>query len=165
MVFNRGEQGSRDIYIYEINNGGIIQITIDLNDDGTGSWSPDGTHIAFHSNRNGEYHIYTNEFVSSGIQEFNTEAYKLNVYPSPFNTSTTIEYELFKETNVEIRISDLFSQEIWAINKGIQKPGKYSFVWNGDNKLGKPISTGIYYCTIQTGSSSQSIQIIKTTNE
>ena len=89
----------------------------------------------------------------------------LNIFPNPFTRSTTIEYELFMETNVEIKICDLFGKEVKTLNKSTQKPGNYSFVWNGTNKLGKPISTGIYFCTLQAGLSNQSIKIIKTIDE
>ncbi len=75
----------------------------------------------------------------------------LNIYPNPFKGSTIIEYELFKETNVEIKICDLYGKEIRTQYYRKQKPGKYSVAWDGDNNYGIPVSTGIYYCSIQAG--------------
>lgn len=86
----------------------------------------------------------------------------LNIYPNPFKRKTTIEYELLKETNVEVRICDIYGQKVRTLNKGIQEPGKYTIVWKGDNKLGNPCSSGIYYCFITVGSNRHSVKIIKT---
>ncbi len=85
----------------------------------------------------------------------------LHIYPNPFIRSTTIEYELFKETNVDLNICDIYGQEVRTHNKGILKPGKYSFVWNGDNKSGRLASSGIYFCFITTGRNQHSVKIIK----
>jgi len=99
------------------------------------------------------------------IEENNLRQYdpdiNLNIYPNPFKESTIIEYELFKETNVELKICDLYGQEIRTLNKGIQKPGQYSFAWDGDNEYGKPISSGIYICFITTGRNQHSSKILK----
>jgi len=86
----------------------------------------------------------------------------MKAYPNPFISSTTIEYEVFQKTNVDLQISNLYGQKVRTFNSRMQQPGKYSFVWNGDNKFGKPVSTGVYYCTILAGSSYQTIKIIKT---
>ncbi len=100
------------------------------------------------------------EIDENNLRQYDTDIF-LNIYPNPFNTSTTIEYELFEEKEVEIKICDLYGKEVKTLTKKIQKPGNYSFVWNGDNEKGQPVSTGIYYCIIQTGTMIQNNKIIK----
>jgi TolB protein len=59
-----GEAGgvSSNVYTVRSNGTGVVQLTHDSGgtiNDGADSWSPDGTKIAFTSNRTGTYQIYT----------------------------------------------------------------------------------------------------------
>jgi photosystem II stability/assembly factor-like uncharacterized protein len=65
-------------------------------------------------------------------------------YPNPFNPSVNLEYHLTHETQVTVTIFDLLGRKITELFKGHQFAGKYRLNWNGKDKSGKPVSSGIY---------------------
>jgi hypothetical protein len=72
-------------------------------------------------------------------------------YPNPFNSSTLIQYNLPKSANVTLKIYNLQGQEIVCLVNGIQNAGIHSFVWDGANHHGEPVSSGVYIYQIRKG--------------
>ena len=73
-------------------------------------------------------------------------------YPNPFNPITTIQYELPNYSNVKVTLFDITGRTIKEINFGEMAPGRYAYVWDGTNKVGNLVSTGIYFFQINAGS-------------
>jgi len=71
-------------------------------------------------------------------------------YPNPFNPSTTIQYDLYKETIVTLRIYDLRGIIVNTLVKERQEPGTYRVLWNGTNTNSNVVAAGIYLYHIQT---------------
>jgi len=68
-------------------------------------------------------------------------------YPNPFNTSTKISYQLYKSANICLSIYTLGGYEIIRLVDSKQNRGYYQYSWNGLDKYGKSVSSGIYiYC-------------------
>ena len=82
----------------------------------------------------------------------------LQNYPNSFNPDTWIPYELAEDTNVAIRIYDVTGRLVRTLDLGHKPAGFYtskdkSAYWDGRNEAGEQISSGIYFYTIQAGSS------------
>ena len=58
LALDRVVRGNRDVYIRDLFNGAITRFTTDRSQDGYPVWSPDGSEIAFQSDRNGSYDIF-----------------------------------------------------------------------------------------------------------
>jgi len=71
-------------------------------------------------------------------------------YPNPFNGSTNIQFELNKNTLVDLNIFNIQGQKIREIVKGNFAAGKYNFTWNGKSFLGNSVSSGLYILVLQT---------------
>ena len=84
--------------------------------------------------------VYEAENLSNGIevvQGFNL----LNIYPNPFNPSTTINIQIDKIiTNAEIEIYDINGQFIDKIYSGSFNPGSHNIIWSPKN-----IASGKYF--------------------
>ncbi|MEJ2053318.1 MAG: FG-GAP-like repeat-containing protein, partial [Calditrichaceae bacterium] len=65
-------------------------------------------------------------------------------YPNPFNPSTTIEFGLNNPAIVKLTIFNLLGQEIISLTDGAYSTGKHQIRWNGRNKNGVYVSSGIY---------------------
>jgi len=64
----------------------------------------------------------------------------MNNYPNPFNPSTTISYQLPKQSKVTIRIFDILGREVATIVNEEKLAGIYSVLFEGNN-----LSSGIYF--------------------
>jgi len=69
----------------------------------------------------------------------------MNNYPNPFNPSTTITYQLPKQSKVKIRICDILGREVATIVNEEKSAGKYSVLFDGNN-----LSSGIYFYQLLT---------------
>jgi hypothetical protein len=81
-------------------------------------------------------------------------------YPNPFNPSTTLEYALPEKSDVKLIIYDIKGNTVTEWNYLAQNAGYYSVVWDGYNKDGNKISTGIYLYQITAGKYSQTKKMI-----
>ncbi len=81
-------------------------------------------------------------------------------YPNPFNPSTTISYELPRESFVTIVITNIYGQEIWTAGRDVQPKGRYSIQWTGRNNTGEMMGSGVYFCIIQFGAMTESRKLV-----
>jgi hypothetical protein len=70
-------------------------------------------------------------------------------YPNPFNPSTTIRYTLPKSEFVTLKVYDILGRKVATLVNERQTAGEKSLLWNGRDRLGKELSSGIYIYQIQ----------------
>ena len=66
-------------------------------------------------------------------------------YPNPFNSETTIPFDLEKSEFVELKILDIQGKEITSLISEFKESGSYQYIWNA-----KDIPSGIYLYRLQT---------------
>jgi len=67
-------------------------------------------------------------------------------YPNPFNPSTSIEYDIPKESFVTLKIFNLLGQEVLTLVNEKQHAGSYTAMFDASK-----LSTGIYFSRISAG--------------
>jgi eukaryotic-like serine/threonine-protein kinase len=69
VAVSRTIQGNTDVWLIDILRGGMTRFTVDAAIDQMPIWSPDGTKIAFGSNRGGSYDLYLKPSSGAGAEE------------------------------------------------------------------------------------------------
>ena len=87
---------------------------------------------AFSSLRN------TEEFTASDFRLFQN-------YPNPFNPQTSIKLQIPFRTTIQLDILNIQGQVVATIFKGELRGGSHSFYWNGRDRIGKQLATGVYF--------------------
>lgn len=72
-------------------------------------------------------------------------------YPNPFNTSTKIKYGLPERSYVSIKVYDVKGNVVTDLADEEKEMGFYELVWDGRNRIGELVSSGIYYFRIKAG--------------
>ncbi len=72
-------------------------------------------------------------------------------YPNPFNLNTQIEFSL-KDANAPAKLTvfNIKGQTVKVLVNGLTKSQVNTFTWDGTNKQGKSVSSGIYYYKLET---------------
>lgn len=74
-------------------------------------------------------------------------------YPNPFNPTTKINYTLKVDESVKLVVYNSLGQEVKTLVNESQKSGvQYTAVWDGTDKNGKVVSSGVYYYKLKTAS-------------
>jgi len=91
-----------------------------------------------------------------------TENFLISNYPNPFNLRTTISFNVTREINeiTEIEIYNLKGQKVESFRFDQLSIGQHSVVWNGTDGMGKPVTPGIYFYKIKTGSFEQTRKMV-----
>jgi len=65
-------------------------------------------------------------------------------YPNPFNPTTSIAFEIPMTKHVQLVIYDMLGREVISLVDNELQQGKHSVIWNGKDKYGHNVSTGVY---------------------
>jgi fibronectin type 3 domain-containing protein len=71
-------------------------------------------------------------------------------YPNPFNVSTTIKYEIPRDTELNISIFDIRGRFVREMHSGPQQAGYHAIQWNGLNDRDQGVASGLYFILLQT---------------
>ena len=113
--------------------------------------------IATHSN--GIYSAHINKVTDvNGIKEITKADPGFNFinYPNPFNTATTLQFNLKEAGHVSLNIFDVAGKPVKTIADEVMNAGekKYTFEAN-------LLPPGIYYCTLKQGMFTETKRLLK----
>ncbi len=86
-------------------------------------------------------------------------------YPNPFNPETWIPYQLSEESTVTVKIYDVSGHLVRTIEVGHKPVGYYitrerAVYWDGRNQNGEPVSSGVYFYTLNTDTYTQTRRLV-----
>ncbi|MFC1477663.1 T9SS type A sorting domain-containing protein [candidate division KSB1 bacterium] len=70
-------------------------------------------------------------------------------YPNPFNPETTIAFSVPRTDNVTITVYDALGREINVLLNENVPAGSHRVKWNGADRSGIPVKSGVYFYTIR----------------
>ena len=81
-------------------------------------------------------------------------------YPNPFNPTTTIQFDLPMTTDIHIVVYDLLSREVVRLVDRRLEAGYHQMVWNGRDRSGRELPTGMYIARMVTPAYAKSIKMV-----
>lgn len=81
-------------------------------------------------------------------------------YPNPFNPTTTLKYDLAKNSHVSLVIYNMLGQKIRTLVDAVKPAGYHAAVWDGANDSGAAIASGIYFFEFKADGYAQTNKMI-----
>jgi len=72
-------------------------------------------------------------------------------YPNPFNPTTTIRFALPQDQQVSLTVYSVTGERVAVLVNGYLEKGFHRVEWNGTNRWGVPVSSGIYLYVLLAG--------------
>jgi hypothetical protein len=101
---------------------------------------------------------------ATGIQESGPadlpQGYALHQnIPNPFNAATEIRYRIPREERVSLRVYNTLGQAVTTLVDEDQSAGHYRASWDGRDRSGNEVASGLYFCRLNAGAFSRTIKI------
>ena len=81
-------------------------------------------------------------------------------YPNPFNPVTKMNYALPKRSRVIISVYNVLGQEVTTLLNKEQDYGYHTVTWNGTDRIGKQVASGVYFARLTTKNFSQTKKML-----
>jgi flagellar hook assembly protein FlgD len=133
---NFTEESSYKYKIIKINDNSIEELTTEF----------DGESFVTSIISAGNYAVAYN---SDAIEPLPEKFALGNIYPNPFNPSTTIEFAIPDENDVMIDIYNIRGQHVLNLKDENINPGYHAVVWSGLDNTGRIVPSGIYFVNIK----------------
>jgi hypothetical protein len=79
----------------------------------------------------------------------------LQNHPNPFNPETELDFQLPEANHVVVKIFNTLGEEIRTLVEAPYEAGYHRVRWDGKDKNGNPVASGIYLYQLQAGDFSQ----------
>jgi len=99
-------------------------------------------------------------YAGVGLAEI-VEPFKLGKnQPNPFKNETSISFSLAKKSKVELSVYTLTGRLVTTLVDGSIEAGKHVARWDGRDRFGNEVGSGVYYYRLKTEDGSQSGKMI-----
>ncbi|PID28850.1 MAG: hypothetical protein CSB55_03115 [Candidatus Cloacimonadota bacterium] len=109
------------------------------------------------SNRN-DYHIVAFDKNGELNDNIPDKVVLKGNYPNPFNPSTTINFSIPENSEVNLSIYNVKGQKVrTSINKKLEK-GYHKVLWNGKNEAGNFVGSGVYLYRLKVNGKTEAVK-------
>jgi flagellar hook assembly protein FlgD len=81
-------------------------------------------------------------------------------YPNPFNTSTVVEFTVPERCRVSLEVFNVLGQRVAVLIDDELSAGRHIISWNGRDRKGRPLASGLYFYRLGTRSYTRTRQMI-----
>lgn len=107
---------------------------------------------------NGNIYAMTSE--TQGIDpQSSISPFNFMISPNPFSSSASITFELSEPEYTSIQVFDLTGRMLCSLAESELDSGQHSYLWDGMDQNGEPVSSGIFLCRIQSGEISETANL------
>jgi uncharacterized protein (DUF362 family) len=78
-------------------------------------------------------------------------------FPNPFNGTTQIRFYAPRSSDISMKIFNVRGQSVRDLVDRAVEPGWHNVVWDGKNDSGSMVSSGVYFCRMQSRAFDKSI--------
>jgi Tol biopolymer transport system component len=155
LVFVDWPDGDPNLYSIPVTGGVAKKIGGRVGGFDKGDYDPaysnNGQYIAWSSYTDAPLSLTDASVVTAGTKlSSQNKSLLLQNYPNPFGDKTTIGFTVSQPSHVTINIYNLSGQKINTIIDADYKAGSYQLQWDGKNKEGQNLQSGIYLCQLKT---------------
>jgi len=121
-----------------------------------------GYSISMYPNGLGSVEIKKYDLATS-VDNYSIQPFKFSLgqnYPNPFNPITNITYTLPKASQVKMVIYNDLGQEVRMLVNKHQPAGRYTVQWDGRDRFGNPVPSGVYFYKLKAGNFVQNRKMI-----
>ncbi len=146
--------GSHRLYSWSLSNSGRAQSV---------EWGRLGGDMG----RTGCYHRTSERlpvYASSGRASMPSSVFSFsmeNCRPNPFRERTTINFQLARTDEAEIRIYNSLGQLVRSLSLGMLPAGNHRIIWDGCDGRGRRVSSGAYFCRLSSGSETRTKKMVR----
>lgn len=149
------------IYTYYLDKDSTLLLT-DCHDFGLKTeavWMDNDTVIFSNQTAFRVYSLVIPKITTSvdGEDSYIPKSFIFRNYPNPFNSSTTFQFENNEPGSVELDIYNILGELVFKYSLDQVSAGRHSFSWNGRNKNGSNVSSGIYIARLHFKNFSNSV--------
>jgi len=143
VVFNSGKNGYPDyLHVFIRNNGVWHDIT-------TGSYTYQPTTAVDTLEVKVIHPLLDNE------DQVTVQKPLLRQYPNPFNPNCQFNIQLPNRAKVELDIYNIKGQRVTQLYNGNIEAGSHNIIWDGKNKQGRTVGTGLYLYRVKLNGKEQ----------
>jgi len=113
--------------------------------------------LKFSFESGGGNNIYIDDINISGplgLDELNYD-FNLIAYPNPFESNTTISFNLETEADVDLNVYDVIGKQVMSLKNGKLSGGEHTFALDGSN-----LGAGIYFVKLKAGNKENVMKVI-----
>ncbi len=98
--------------------------------------------------------LYSDRLIDTGVEEQGEPVMHFELsqnYPNPFNPSTSIKFEIQQASHVKFAIYNMLGEEVRLLLDEEKSSGMYEIQWDGKNKQGLTLPSGVYFYSLSAG--------------
>ncbi|MBN2356478.1 T9SS type A sorting domain-containing protein [candidate division KSB1 bacterium] len=106
------------------------------------------------------YHTGPGTAVEMATEELPIDFHLQQNHPNPFNQSTQLRWRVARPGRVEIAVYSLLGRKVATLFDGHQVPGHYRLQYDGRDRSGQMLPSGIYFCRMMAAGYTHCIKLL-----